>query len=264
MGKLMKYDLRAALRLFIPLWIGTLVLGLVNGVTIEMEQSDNRYLNFFTGLFAVLFVLAIFAILIVAAIYVVQRFYQSMLKDEGYLTFTLPVGIDSILWSKALTALILLAGSAVVCVLAFVMMVVRDVAALDLRRVLESLVSEVAWQEILSIMGCFVLMMAAGCLAMLFLVYLSMAVGQLVQKHRMAASVGAYVGINILTSYLANLGLSLFGSDTIAEALNQFQAFDDVPMVCITFLCIAFYSLIEAAIYYFPARYLFKKKLNLE
>ena len=105
MGKLMKYDLRAALRLFIPLWIGTLVLGLVNGVTIEMEQSDNRYLNFFTGLFAVLFVLAIFAILIVAAIYVVQRFYQSMLKDEGYLTFTLPVGIDSILWSKALTVL---------------------------------------------------------------------------------------------------------------------------------------------------------------
>lgn len=264
MGRLMKYDLRAALRLFIPLWIGTLVLGLVNGFTVELERSDNRYLNFFMGLFLVLFVLAIFAILIVAAIYVVQRFYQSMLKDEGYLTFTLPVSIDSILWSKALTALILLAGSAMVCVLAFVLMAIRDVAALDLRRVLESLISEVAWREVLPILVCFVLMLAAACLATLFLVYLSMALGQLVQKHRMAASVGAFVGINVLMSFLSTLPLPWVTNQGNATASAWSTGLDDVPMVCVIFLSITLASLIQGAIYYFPARYLFKKKLNLE
>ena len=33
MGRLMKYDLRAAMRLFIPLWLGTLALALVNRFT---------------------------------------------------------------------------------------------------------------------------------------------------------------------------------------------------------------------------------------
>ena len=97
MGRLMKYDLRAAMRLFIPLWLGTLALALVNRFTVHLEFSENRILNFFTGLVMVLYVLAALSILVVTLIYIIQRFYQSMLKDEGYLTFTLPVGIDSLL-----------------------------------------------------------------------------------------------------------------------------------------------------------------------
>ena len=43
MGKLMKYDLRAALRLFVPLWIGALILALVNSFTITVEFFSSMH-----------------------------------------------------------------------------------------------------------------------------------------------------------------------------------------------------------------------------
>lgn len=259
MGRLMKYDLRAALRLFVPLWLGTLVLALVNGFTMHLEYSENPVLNFLTGLVMVLYVLAVFAILILTGIYAIQRFYQSMLKDEGYLTFTLPVGIDSILWSKALTAMILSVCSAVVCVLSLLLLVVRDLASVNLSGFFEDLLHSIPLREIILTVVCFGVMLLAAALATLFLIYLSMALGQFAQKHRLAASVGAFVAIQVLMSFLLTLPAS-------------FTEYWDVRWIpedgwfaaCVVFLLLAAGSLVQAAIYYFPTRYLFQKRLNLE
>ena len=259
MGRLMKYDLRAALRLFVPLWLGTLVLALVNGFTMHLEYSENPVLNFLTGLVMVLYVLAVFAILILTGIYAIQRFYQSMLKDEGYLTFTLPVGIDSILWSKALTAMILSVCSAVVCVLSLLLLVVRDLASVNLSGFFEDLLHRIPLREIILTVVCFGVMLLAAALATLFLIYLSMALGQFAQKHRLAASVGAFVAIQVLMSFLLTLPAS-------------FTEYWDVRWIpedgwfaaCVVFLLLAAGSLVQAAIYYFPTRYLFQKRLNLE
>lgn len=259
MGRLMKYDLRAALRLFVPLWLGTLVLALVNGFTMHLEYSENPVLNFLTGLVMVLYVLAVFAILILTGIYAIQRFYQSMLKDEGYLTFTLPVGIDSILWSKALTAMILSVCSAVVCALSLLLLVVRDLASVNLSGFFEDLLHSIPLREIILTVVCFGVMLLAAALATLFLIYLSMALGQFAQKHRLAASVGAFVAIQVLMSFLLTLPAS-------------FTEYWDVRWIpedgwfaaCVVFLLLAAGSLVQAAIYYFPTRYLFQKRLNLE
>ena len=259
MGRLMKYDLRAALRLFVPLWLGTLVLALVNGFTMHLEYSENPVLNFLTGLVMVLYVLAVFAILILTGIYAIQRFYQSMLKDEGYLTFTLPVGIDSILWSKALTAMILSVCSAVVCALSLLLLVVRDLASVNLSGFFEDLLHSIPLREIILTVVCFGVMLLAAALATLFLIYLSMALGQFAQKHRLAASVGAFVAIQVLMSFLLTLPAS-------------FTEYWDVRWIpedgwfaaCVVFLLLAAGSLVQAAIYYFPTRYLFQKRLTLE
>ena len=259
MGRLMKYDLRAALRLFVPLWLGTLVLALVNGFTMRLEYSENPVLNFLTGLVMVLYVLAVMAILILTGIYAIQRFYQSMLKDEGYLMFTLPVGIDSILWSKALTALILSVCSAVVCVLSLLLLVVRDLASVNLSGFFEDLLHSIPLREIILTVVCFGVMLLAAALATLFLIYLSMALGQFAQKHRLAASVGAFVAIQVVMSFLLTLPAS-------------FTEYWDVRWIpedgwfaaCVVFLLLAAGSLVQAAIYYFPTRYLFQKRLNLE
>lgn len=259
MGRLMKYDLRAALRLFVPLWLGTLVLALVNGFTMHLEYSENPVLNFLTGLVMVLYVLAVFAILILTGIYAIQRFYQSMLKDEGYLTFTLPVGIDSILWSKALTAMILSVCSAVVCVLSLLLLVVRDLASVNLSGFFEDLLHSIPLREIILTVVCFGVMLLAAALATLFLIYLSMALGQFAQKHRLAASVGAFVAIQVVMSFLLTLPASFTEHwDVRWIPENGWSA------ACVVFLLLAAGSLVQAAIYYFPTRYLFQKRLNLE
>ena len=51
MSRLMKYDLRAAMKLFVPLWIGTLILSLINSFTIPgQHEIDSRILEFFVSL----------------------------------------------------------------------------------------------------------------------------------------------------------------------------------------------------------------------
>ena len=261
MGRLMKYDLRAALRQFVPLWTGTLILALVNSFTVKLEFTENRLLNFLTGLMLVLYVLAMFGIMLVAVIYAIQRFYQSMLKDEGYLTFTLPVSVDSILWSKALTALILFAGSAVVCVASFFLFVVQDLQNVEFRWIAENLLTNITWQQTLGMLVCFAIAVIASGLAMLFQVYLAMALGQLTQKNRMGASIAAFVGISVVMSFLATLPLPWI-EDLIP--LNHRLIDDDALAVSVIFLCTAAASLVQAAIYYFPTRFLFKRKLYLE
>lgn len=260
MGRLMKYDLRAAMRLFIPLWLGTLALALVNRFTVHLEFSENRILNFFTGLVMVLYVLAALSILVVTLIYIIQRFYQSMLKDEGYLTFTLPVGIDSLLWSKALTALILVVVSDIVGILSLLILVVWNVNLDEFQRFLRELGQYFNGISLTFLMVCLTAVVATVC--QVILIYLSMALGQLAQKHRLGASVGAYVLISIATSTVYSVVLA-----PIAMKLAENMEFPNVEPLTILNAALAVLmlnALILTAVYYFPARYLFKRKLNLE
>ena len=261
MGRLMKYDLRAALRLFVPLWSGILLLALINGFTVKLEFTDNRLLDFLTVLLIVLYVLAIFGIMLMTVIYVIQRFYQSMMRDEGYLTFTLPVSIDSILWSKALTALILGIGSAAVCVVSFFLLVVRDLQNVEFRWLIDNLATNVTWQQTLGLLVCLAVAVLAAGLAALFQVYLAMALGQLAQKNRVALSIAAFVGISVAMSFLSTLPLPWI-EDLASLELRLID--DSMLTASVIFLSVAVASLAQCVIYYLPARYLFHKKLNLE
>ena len=260
MGRLMKYDLRAAMRLFIPLWLGTLALGLINRFTVRLEFSENHVLNFFTGMAMVLYVLAVLSILVVTLIYIIQRFYQSMLKDEGYLTFTLPVGIDSILWSKALTALILVAGSAIVAFASLMILLVWNVNAEEFMRFFREIRQYLGDITLTAVTFC--VLAAASTVCNVILIYLSMALGQLAQKHRLAASVGAFVLINMATSMLYSLVLGPVVM-RLTESM-EFPNLNPMAIVNLAFGVLILNCLILTAVYYFPTRYIFKRKLNLE
>ena len=267
MGRLMKYDLRAAMKLFLPIWIGTLILSLVNSFTIFRPEDASGWLaEFLTSLTMIAYVLAVIAIVIITIIYIVLRFYQGLLKDEGYLTFTLPVGIDSILWAKALTGLILLAVSGVVCVLSVLILTRTYIDMRDVELVVSMFVDHASTKDlILSILSA--VMFAIGtCLSGIFHAYLAMAFGQLAKKRKLGASVLAYVLISTVTSAVASMVLmplsaklfSGLGRPNVLSIFNGPQG-----MWLILFLG-TLYNLLFTAIYYFPTRYIFKNKLNLE
>ena len=90
-GKLMKYEMRSMLRTFLPLWGAILVVALLNRCTLQIESLRDWLGGVPAILMMVLYVIAIIAIAIVALVFMIQRFYNGMLKDEGYLMFTLPV-----------------------------------------------------------------------------------------------------------------------------------------------------------------------------
>ena len=108
LGKLFKYEFRAVARTLVPLYLATLVLALVNGFATRFDNS------FFTGL--MIFALTAFgiAIFVVTIVLIIQRFWNNLLKDEGYLMFTLPVSPYELIASKLLSALIWIILGAVV------------------------------------------------------------------------------------------------------------------------------------------------------
>ena len=267
MGRLMKYDLRAAMKLFVPLWIGTLILSLINSFTIpNQHEIESRILEFFVSLMMIAYVLAVIAIVIITVIYVVMRFYQSMIKDEAYLTFTLPVGIDAVLWAKAITGLILLAVSGIVCMLSLYLLMMPIVNLAEIPVMFRRMLEVVSVSDLLLIILSMILAAVTACLSCIFHGYLSMGLGQLAKKRKLGASVLAYVIISTVTSAVAGVVIMpLFVR--LMEGIGQTSVllmFNGAKGIWLIFFLISLYDLIFAAIYYFPTRYIFKNKLNLE
>ena len=90
LGKLMKYDLKSMFKVFVPLWLALLAVSGVNRFTIQFD-SNAIIGGLPTVIFMILYVGLIIAVMVVAVALIIMRFYHGLLKDEGYLMFTLPV-----------------------------------------------------------------------------------------------------------------------------------------------------------------------------
>lgn len=110
LGKLMKYDLKSMFKVFVPLWLALLAVSVVNRFTIQFD-SNAIIGGLPTVIFMILYVGLIIAVMVVAVALIIMRFYHGLLKDEGYLMFTLPrwkmnwtAWISSMAWAFAIWA----------------------------------------------------------------------------------------------------------------------------------------------------------------
>ena len=107
LGKLIKHEFRATGRLMAPLFGALLLLAVFSRVTNQILQqvpNPTRVLYIVSVLLAIVYVLAGLGVMVFSTVLMIKRFHQNFLTDEGYLMFTLPVGVHSLLWSKLLTA----------------------------------------------------------------------------------------------------------------------------------------------------------------
>ena len=85
LGKLLKYELKATSRVFIPLYIAILVVSIVNGLSLNLEILNIQ------GLATIVLMCLFISLFVITIVVTIQRFNKNLLKDEGYLMFTLPV-----------------------------------------------------------------------------------------------------------------------------------------------------------------------------
>ena len=91
LAKLLKYDFKAMFKIFLPLWGVLLVVSGVNRLISGSPLAEGGGMGIFTSLLGVMYVLLIMAVMVVTTVIIIARFYQGLLKDEGYLMFTIPV-----------------------------------------------------------------------------------------------------------------------------------------------------------------------------
>lgn len=108
LGKLLKYEYKATSRYFIGLYIVLALLTIGNKVMITIEATtdiDLKVVDILFGIIMASYVIAIIAIAVATVVLMLRRFYFNMLKDEGYLTFTLPATVGQHIASKMIVCI---------------------------------------------------------------------------------------------------------------------------------------------------------------
>lgn len=260
LGKLIKHELNATGRIFLPLYSILLLLSLVNRVLLNIDISSTP-LIILRGFTVAAYVLSILAILVVTLVIMILRFYKNLMSDEGYMMFTLPVKPSKLISSKLIVSIIWIISSVVIVGSSLLIM-------LGTRQNLKEFGEILAYatDELKAALGSgyallyveLIIMIILSIIQQILLIYLSIAVGHLFNGHRVLGSFVSYIGITmaiqiilmiILTVWARLAGTNLDGLEAIPQ-----QVF---PISIII-------SLALCGIFYFASNYIFTRKLNLE
>ena len=262
-GKLLKYDFRSMIKQFAFIWPAALVLAIVNRFTLDGLDSTSSVGETTAGIAMLVYVAILISMFIVAVIFVIQRFYKGLLGDEGYLMHTLPVKPWQLIGSKLACALVVTVVNILVAILSILLIV--PWAASDLKELFEGFQYLFAhWNiqatQIMIAMLEFILFSLASFAVGYLHLYLSMAIGHLFNKNRVAMSVIAFIAIQVLLSILGNILARPF-SDLIYPA---FSSLDGMPAYHISMWVLIAGEMILAAVYFVGTEYILRKRLNLE
>ncbi|MEG0086119.1 MAG: ABC transporter permease [Niameybacter sp.] len=268
LGKLIKYEFKATGRTFLPLYGIILLVACIHRLLGRNTQGIFVELNKI-GDFMTLALVALFIALgVITLVMTIQRFQKNLLTDEGYLMFTLPVKIRSLIFSKLFVALIWVILSSIVGFVTFAILfldgvVVKEIwqALMQLPEVLKAADYTVDGVMIMSGLQMIVVLVQVvlsgllGYIQFVVTVYLALAIGQFpaFQKYRTAASFIAFFVINMIVGW----GIGMIGSDLLGEAIlginmNQFFAVINIMTA------VVIVGLFEGT------HYILKKHLNLE
>ena len=274
--KLLKHEFKATSRQFLLLYAVFAAVTLCNKIVLEIT-SFNEFWSTFQGLFMGVYVLTCAIIFVMTTVLIVMRFYRNMVKDEGYLTFTLPVSVHELLLSKAIAAFVWMLASFLIFLVSVMLLtwghgVTESIA--ELAPELFNAYPELSACKSSAIVFCilYIVNLIIGSFYSIFMIYMSIAIGQLVNKHRVLTSIGAFFGISfIIQNVLSILFVALsffFASTDMFDAIlytnSTEAAYFFFRFLNGTLLISMFLNLILTAGFYFVTNYIFSKKLNLE
>ncbi|MDR1773862.1 MAG: hypothetical protein LBR30_03180 [Clostridioides sp.] len=266
LGKLIKYEIKSVLRIFLPLYIPIILLS----VTLFIDNAFVSSIS--TLLYMVLFV----ALSVTTFIVIVQRFNKQLLGDEGYLMFTLPVSSKQIILSKLIVAVLFEILSSLVVVLSFCigMIFISRYFSTDFNEILQMLHSAfnfITGNKTLS--GYVALSSIVSIFSSVLFIYFALSLGQLpIFKGRrilgaIVSGFVVYLIVLILNTILnsieiANIQQQLAGLPIVDDSQIK-QVYDSISVELFDWLKLLF-KFCVAVVYFLGTSYILDHKLNLE
>lgn len=238
LGKLIKYDVKAMGKIIVPFWIVLLIAGWF--LSIRLRFGDVTSSNTLDVIAILVCVMVVTAVFVMTVVIIIQRFWKGLLKEEGYLMFTLPVSARSLILSKMLSALLISLGTIAVLILMFLPLVFIQNVHVSWKVLLNALDINV-WKSL----GYGIALGLAELVSSIYHMYASMALGQLSNRNRFALSVAAYILITIVLGII---------SVPIMDMVNE-------DMMNVLLLAGA---VLEVIVFHVVTEYILSKKLNLE
>lgn len=270
LGKLLKYELKATGRTFLPLYGTVLALALINkllyAILWKMEWRGFP-LTLTAGLASMLYGLVICAIFVMTLIVTIQRFHKSLLGDEGYLMFTLPVKPWQHILSKLIAAAVWFVVSVFVTALSGLLIGLSwDLITQFPRDLVDfiRMLSEASGAHWLLYLLEFTMIGLAALASGILMLYTSMALGHLLPSHRTLGAFGAFLAVNFITQLFTGIaGSCLFRFMDSPSVYSFFRLHEFAGMHIFTLLTLAWFLLFCAA-YFLGTNFILKKRLNLE
>ena len=271
MLKLMKHEFRATGRIMLPLYLLTVLTAFGGNVAIrQLTEADNGFLNALGVLLLAGFGIAIAAVCIMSVVVMIQRFYKSLLQDEGYVMLTLPVSLHQHIWAKLLVSTVWFAATAAVVagsVLALVYeveiarqiyrgfsMLFGDLVKLDGTVVFNGVIFGVELAAVL-LLACFHI-----CLEF----YSALAIGHSFSNRKMLWSIVAFFALNAIVSMVGSGFAAILGWQGLQIRLDLLTySGGAMRMTHLMLLAIIVMALVQAAVYYLLTYLPLAKRLNL-
>ncbi len=273
LGKLFKYEFSATGRIFLPMYGSLLVMSVIARI-FYTSGVHSRLSEIANALMTVLMVMLFTAVWVVTLVIIVRRFWTNLLGREGYLMNVLPVNPWEHVFAKMVTSGVWIIAGTVVSVVAFLVILfgLSELTEVDwqeffagFKEFIAYLKNENAAGQTVLIIVQGVLLTVVGSFQFTLTAYAAMCIGQLANRHRTGASIGAYFGLNIAQSLITNLAgesgyfnsvsMVPWGAEYYRRALVSTNQFMALLLLLSVVVCVAMF---------FLSSILLKKKLNLQ
>ena len=279
LGKLIKHEFRATGRLMAPLFGALVLLALAvraNDLVFQHVESYSAFLNILNTLLIIAYVLALLGVMVFSTVLMIKRFHQNFLTDEGYLMFTLPTSVHSLLWSKLITAALFFIFTFLAVALSVAIVVWRGGLAremftgfADFFRRLDSYYMANGLAFALETLALLFVSLLVTCL----LFYAPMSIGYSFANHKGLLSVVFYFVIQAILQIFGVAVLSGVVSDTafhrlLTDAMDNLGRTDTAAAAMQaahgTMLLALFTELFLGVILYFLTYFMLRKHRNLQ
>ena len=274
LGKLMKYEIKSCGRIFFPFYIMGLIFSLIAALFINFDNYEHNFsVLYIVGIFAglALFIAAI----VLTILLIVQRFNKSLLEDEGYLMFTLPVSQKSLVLSKFLTSLLFIILTSIVgmiCIsLVSVMFGYKISDVIDIGYVLNN-TGSIFSRNIGGILF-YIFSYIVDYSTFILTIYLAITICHLpkLSKHKVLSGLGSIIVLMIIQNSIVGIADKIMGNVRVKAIENldiynlDFNKLIDIMLSVGNYeIVMLIINILIAVALFFGTTTLLEKKLNLE
>lgn len=263
--KLLKYELKATGRLFLPVYVAMIVLAGITRLFVELNLFQNR-LAFLPGIAIFLYVMLICAAFVLTFVVMIQRFYKNLLGDEGYLMFTLPVKPGKLIVSKMLTSFLWMAASVAVTLLTVFLLAVDQNTFANMGSffsALGAMFQDAEGQQMAVLVVEGILLFIGGVFTSILVIYASISLGHLLRSHRVLGAFGAYLVLTVVMQIIITLVTAI---PVVQSIPDGFPSSGDMLgwTIGIIMPMYLFMEILFGVGFFFLTKYVFARRLNLE
>lgn len=268
--KLLKYDLRSMLKSFLLIWGCILVISLVNHFTLNSGGRLAGALGTISSVIPMLVYIGIFiAMLVLTLLFIIQRFYNGLLRDEGYLMFTLPVRPWQLITSKGISAVVVTLCSALVGFASILLIMdwssSREFLTEIARLYQDDLIFTGLTKAIFTLEAAIVAILTLA--KAIYQIYASIALGHLFRRRRVGMAFVMYIVITVVLCLIASLVSFLaFGAEESLSAFIQavLRTCGAAGSIHLAMLPVLLITLVQLVIFHIITERVLRSRLNLE